>query len=123
LDLLTDTIKAALFESDVSLEPNPGTDVYLADIGNTEVSGGGYARRTLSSKSVVLDNDESVFGCANLVFMNLSSTKIRHLIIFKDTGADGTSPIIVWFDRGSDLALAGKNLILSITANGLMRLI
>lgn len=121
LDLLNNTIKAALFESDVTNEPDPATDVYLSNVANSEVSG--YTRATLASKAVTKDGDAGKFACGDLLFAGVTSSKVRHVILFKDTGDDATSPILIWFDRGSDKVLSNQNFRLVIPSLGLLRLI
>lgn len=102
IDLLVDTIQAMLLDN--TLLPDIDTDEFVADISANEIAGGAYARITLGGKSTAVDNvnDRAEFDANNLDWSAATFTGARYLVFFKNTGADGTSPLICYYDFGSD---------------------
>lgn len=102
-DLVADTIKVILNASGTN--PYGSTNEYVSDL----VAGGIVARsNALASKTVT----SGVFAAANTTIAAVSGITIDSLIIYKDTGADGTSPVICWLDvtpyapTGGDITIA-----------------
>jgi hypothetical protein len=46
-----------------------------------------------------------VFDAADVTFPTTSGNSAEALIIYKDTGTAGTSPLIAYFDTGTGLAI------------------
>ena len=100
IDFDTDTIKAMLVTS--SYTPNQDTHRYKTAVTN-EATGAGYTARgvTLTGKAVtydtatntlVLDADDPTWATATI--------SAAGLVFYKDTGSDGTSPLIAFVDFG-----------------------
>lgn len=107
----SDTIKAALVTS--SYTPNQGTDEFWTTPKTNEIAGsGGYTTRgsTLGTKSVTYDSAtrEARYIAANISYSALTpSAAFRYLVVFKDTGTDGTSILLAYIDFGADQNPAG----------------
>lgn len=102
IDLLVDTIQAMLLKS--AWTPDIDTQEFVSDIVGNEVSAGGYTRLTLGTKVTAVDNanDRSEFDSADLDWSAQTFTDARYMAFFKNTGADGTSALICYFDFGAD---------------------
>lgn len=114
----TDTIKAMLVQS--SYTPNKDHN-FVSDVVASEISVSGYSRQTLASKTLTEDdtNDRVVYDAADPAFGSLAAGQtIGGVVIFKDTGADGTSPLI-FFNDTADTATNGNTVTFQIDAAGL----
>lgn len=120
----TDTIKAMLLTSNYNLNTKQGA-IFLSDI--TAISGvepttTGYARVTLGTKSVTLDNTNNLvnFNAANFSYTITGTLTFRYMAIYRDTGVAGTSPVLAVIDKGADQTRTGTGLSVSITfTNGI----
>lgn len=122
IDMDNDTLKVALVTSSYTFDQDSHTR--LSDITN-EVSGTGYTTggRALSGLSVSIDtgNDVAVFNAADVTWANSTYTA-RGAVVYKDTGASGTSPLISYLDFSSDQSPSGENFTITWDALGMVRL-
>jgi len=93
IDLSDDTIKVALVDT--------GTYTYsAADDFYDDVSGVLGTPATLASKTVT----SGVFDAADTTFTTpAAGTTIEALVLYKDTGSAGTSPLIAYLDTATGL--------------------
>jgi hypothetical protein len=96
IDLLTDTIKIALIDTD-DYTVNLATDEFLDDID----AGARVATATLSSKSTT----GGVFDAADPVFSAVTGDVSEALVIYQDTGVEGTSRLIGYYDVATGLPI------------------
>lgn len=91
-----DNIKVAIVDSAV-YTPNLATDQYLS----TVVSGGATIARSgnLASKTVTA----GVADAADVTFTTVTGAQSEYLVVYKDSGADGTSPLIALIDTATGL--------------------
>lgn len=129
IDLLAGTIKccAVVVGSAIPDTTKTGAE-FLADVlaTNAEVTGTGYARQTLASKTWAFDGSGTRlvdWGFANVTFAQNAAgpTNIRYFIFFKDTGADATSPIVLVFDPNATYSMVTGDIILSAPAGGALQ--
>jgi hypothetical protein len=97
IDFLNDTVVVLLTTGAANID----TTTYIADI-TGELSGGGYVRKTLASKTVTTDdtNDRTVADAADVQWTSLSGT-FRYIHVAQSTGNDATSRVITTIDTGS----------------------
>ncbi len=121
IDYDTDTITVLL--STVSEVPDQDADQYLSAVTN-EVSGGGYSRQTLGSKTVtytgatnkhVLDAADTVFSTATFTFRNVH-------IADTSPGSDATRPLIGYQTADADVTGAGGDLTLQWNSGGIVEI-
>lgn len=121
IDLDADTIKVMLVTS--SYTPDPDNHDYINDVNSYEVSGTGYTAggATLSNKSVTQDNtdDEGVFDADDVTWSN-STITARGAVLYKDTGNTSTSPLICYFDFGSDQSSSNGDFTIQWNAEGIL---
>lgn len=121
----TDTLRVALVSDNTAYTFDPDTHTTVADVLDggttaTEFAGTGYNRQSLANVSVTVDNtdDEGVIDADNTVFTSLDGDSIQAIIVYKQVGADDTTPaddpIIVVLDDDS----AGSVADLPQTTNG-----
>lgn len=118
VDWDSDTIKAALCTS--SYSPNQDTHQYASSLTN-ELSGGSYARVTLSSKTTTYDTSTNThtLDCADIVFTGLTAADFRYMIyIDTQTASDATSPLIAYVDFGSVQTATAQDVTVAINAAG-----
>lgn len=115
-----DTIKIALL--DQGYNPDQDAHEFASDLTN-ELSGGGYARQTLTAKTTVYDGPTNTLslGCGDVTFASLTGTNIRYAVVFKDTGTAGTSPLICFMDFGSGQTISAQDFVIQIPASGIVQ--
>ena len=96
INYLTDTVVVLLLTD----APDIDADTYLADL-TGEVTGGGYVRKTLASKTITTDdtNDRAIFDAADVQWTALT-TVFRYIVVAQSTGDDSTSRCITTIDTG-----------------------
>lgn len=104
--------------------PNIDTHDYFDDITN-EASGAGYTAGgiTLSSTTVILDTtgDEAEFDAADITWSS-STITARGAVLYRNTGTASTSPLIAYFDFGSDQSSSSGNFTITWNSEGLLNL-
>lgn len=122
VDFDTDTIKVALVTS--SYTPDFDAHDYFDDV-TDEVTGTGYSAggAALASKTVTLDaaNDRVDIDAADTVW-TASTITARGAVLYKDTGTPSTSPLICYFDFGSDKISSAGDFTIQWAATGYLRI-
>lgn len=97
IDFLNDTVVVILTTGAADID----TVTYISDL-TGEVTGGGYVRKTLASKTVTTDdtNDRTIVDAADVQWTSLSAT-FRYIHVAQSTGNDATSRVITTIDTGS----------------------
>jgi hypothetical protein len=112
-----DTIQAGLFAD--TYTPNVDTDQYLSDIISNEISGGGYARKTLTTKSVGYSSDNNMAQCLSdaLSWTSLTAS-FRYVVFFQWTGTNGTSVLLSYIDYGTAVSVTSGTWNVPVPDNG-----
>ena len=103
INLLTDTIKVRLVKN--TYAQNLSTDEFISSV--TKVTG--TTDQTLTGKSVTL----GVFDADDPVFTAVPAGETSEgVVLYKDTGVEGTSPVLAYIDTitGFPLATSGGNI-------------
>ena len=120
IDLVNDTIKVALLNNAYS--PNVDHN-YFSDVSANEITGTGYTTggKTLTNPSVAQDdtNDKGVFDADDVTWSN-STITARYAVIYKDTGATTTSPLIEYIDFGEDKSSSAENFKITWNVAGII---
>ena len=115
------TMKVALV---TGYTPNIDTHQTFADVVANEASGSGYTARgaTLANQAVTQDNtnDRAAFDADDVTYTGLSVGTPSHAIVYKDTGTNSTSHLLMYFELGR--ASNGGNYTLSFNSIGLLTL-
>ena len=115
-----DTLK--LFIATVAHAPI-AADEFLADATLTEVSGTGYTAGgiTLANQTVTESTGTITFDGDDITIAENGAgfSDGRHVVLIKDTGAAGTSPIIASSDLGASKGNTGGDLTFSWNASGI----
>lgn len=115
VDMIDDTIKIALIDTGVytySAAHEFWISASSALVGSAQ---------TLVTKTV----SGGVFDAADVTFPLVSGASIEALIIYKDTGAPNTSPLILYIDvvaSGLPLTPSGGNVTATFNASGIFAL-
>ena len=121
VDFDADTIKVALVTS--SFSPDFDTMDYFDDVTN-EVSGTGYSAggATLGSVTITLDtaNDRVDIDAADVTWTT-STITARGAVLYNSTGTASTSPLIAYYDFGSDKVSSAGDFTIQWAAAGLLR--
>lgn len=98
---------------------------FIADLlaTNSEVTGTGYARQILTSKTWAFDGTGTRlvdFGFANITFSQNAGgpTNIRYFFIAKNTGSDATSQVLLIFDPNATYSMVTGDIVLSAPTGG-----
>jgi len=122
IDLDTDTVKVMLVTSGYA--PDQDLHEFKSSVTN-EVSGTGYTAggAAPANKAVTQDNTNNrmVFDADDVTWAN-SAITARGAVLYKDTGVDGTSPLIAYMDFGSDKSSNSGNFTIQWNAAGIVNL-
>lgn len=122
IDLVNDTLKLMLVTSTYS--PNQDTHDFKDDVTN-EVSGTGYTAggKTLTGKVANQDNtnNRSELDADDVTWSGATLTA-RGAVLYKDTGVAATSPIICYFDFGSDESANAEDFTVAWNAEGILQI-
>lgn len=118
IDYLNDTVVVLL----TTTAPDIDADTYISDIGG-EITGGGYVRKTLASKTVTTDdtNNRSIADAADVQWTGLSNT-FRYIVVAQSTGNDATSRAITTLDTGSNQTIDNGTYDLTWPVSGVFHL-
>lgn len=97
IDYLNDDIVVILTTADGDID----NDTYISDL-TGEITGGGYTRKTLASKTITTDdtNNRAIFDAADAQWTGLTNS-FRYIHVAQSTGNDATSRLITKIDTGS----------------------
>jgi hypothetical protein len=129
INLASDTIKCLAVVAGSGIPDTTKTGIEFVTgllSGNAEVTGTGYARQTLGSKTWAFDGSGTRlvdFGFANITFSQNAAgpTNIRYFVIFKDTGSDATSQVLLVFDPNATYSMVTGDIILSAPTGGALQ--
>lgn len=96
-NLLTDNVKAYLVDTG-SYTPNFTTHEFISDVS----TGARIAGPVLLPNRVTTGG---AFDADDITFPSVSGASIEAIILFKDTGTDGTSPLIAYIDSATGLPI------------------
>lgn len=105
LDWDTDTIKVMLVKTAQSFS---NSHQYVSDLSGANIVARSSA---LSSKTVT----NGIANAATIVFTAPASGNACNLILYKDTGADATSPLIAFIDTGTGLPVTTNGADVTVT--------
>lgn len=121
IDFDANTLKVALVTS--SYTPNIDTHHYYSDLTNEVANGNGYTTggATLASVTVTEDdtNDRAYLDAADLTW-STSTITARGAVLYKDTGVTTTSPLIAYFDFGTDKSSSSGDFTIQWNASGIL---
>ena len=122
IDHVADTVKVMLVTS--TYVPDQDAHDFKNDVTN-EVTGTGYTAggASLASKTVTQDNtdNEGVFDAADVTW-TVSTITARAAVLYKSTGVDTTSNLMVYFDFGSDQSSTAGDFTLQWGSEGIVNL-
>lgn len=114
-DVAGDTIDVLLLKSTYTIDQ---ADAFVSDLtpASNEVSGTGYARKTVANQSVALDGTTVEITHDDVTWAQNASgfADARYAVWFKNTGADATSPVVMILDFGADKGIVDGNLTLDV---------
>lgn len=125
LNLVTATVKVVLVKS--SYTPNPDHD-FVSELtpGTNELSGAGYSRLTLASKSITESDalNVAIFDAADISYTSINAGTAAYIVLMKDNGgADSGNDLIALIDTAATPIITnGTDLTIAWDANGIVQL-
>lgn len=116
IDWDADTIKVVLIDT-ADDDPNTSTDDFLDDIAAA-------ARVSTATLASVVISGATV-DAADTTFTSVTGDQAEELLIYKDTGVEGTSPLAISFDTftsGMPITPNGGSIVISWNASGIFTL-
>lgn len=95
IDLLNDTIKCVLIDA-ADYTVDLANHDFLDDVASGAMVG---TPQTLGTKSTTA----GVFDAADVTFSSVTGDQCEAILIYKDTGTEGTSPLIAYIDSATGL--------------------
>lgn len=121
IDFDANTFKVALVTS--TYVPNIDTHHFYSDLTNEVANGNGYTTGggTLASVTVTEDDtgDRAYMDAADLTW-STSTITARGAVLYKDTGVGTTSPLIAYFDFGTDKSSSSGDFTIQWNASGII---
>jgi hypothetical protein len=112
----TDNIKAVLVDTAL-YTPAKTTDQYLSDIaaGARVATSGNLTSKTISSRTI---------DAADVTYTSVSGASCEALVIYQDTGVEGTSRLIIYVDTATGLPVTpnGGDITVQWNASGIASL-
>lgn len=109
INMLTDTIKAALVKSAYSV--NLATHEFLSDLGANVLS----TNQTLAGRSVT----DGVFDASAMTWPSVTAgDTAAFVVLFKDTGNPATSPLIYYIDTITNFPTVTNGSDVTVNDNG-----
>lgn len=129
VDFDTDPFKCMLVRAGAGIPSTSKTGVQFVSAvtaGNAEVSGGTYARQTLTTITFAFGAGDDVdWGFDPITFAQdagAGPTDARYAVIFKDVGgADASRVVICVIDLNATVSLVTGSLVLTAPAGGLIQ--
>ena len=106
IDLIDDTIKVTLVDA-ADYTVNLSTHDFIDDV----PAGARVATATLGTKSVT----GGAFDAADVTFTAVTGDPSEALVIWKDTGVEGTSPLIMYIDTATGLGVTPNGGDITVT--------
>lgn len=113
--LLTDTIKAVLVDTVDYTYSNAHDNLDDVPSGARATNGTG----TLASKTSTFSSNVWTFDAADLTLSTVSGDQSEVVIIYKDTGVESTSRLLLKLDLSSAVTPNGGDIVLQWNASGL----
>jgi hypothetical protein len=119
IDFLADTIKAVLVDA-ADYTVNLTTHDFLDDVaaGSRATNGTG----TLASKTSTISTNVITVDAADLTLTAVTGDPSEAVVIYKDSGVEGTSQLIAYLELSSAVTPNGGNIVLAWNASGLFTL-
>ena len=137
IDLVTDTIRIALYNDSIAFTPDPDVHAYVADVLDgvvaAEFGDTNYTRLDVPTRSTRQNNtaDQAEWDAGDVTWSALGGTEtIQGAIIYRQVGADDTTPAddeiirIIDDSTEADLPLAtnGSDVTIAWDASGIATL-
>ncbi len=110
IDLVDDTIKAALVDSNYS--PDQDNEQYFDEISD-EISGTGYTAGGQALRGKTLLKDSTLkrvdFNATHLTWVTATISAAHGVVLYKDTGTAATSPLLCYLDLEADYGSTGED--------------
>lgn len=123
IDFVTDTIKVSLHTA--TYTPDQDAHDFANDLSNEIANGNGYTTGgySFTTKTLTYDNASNTvrFDAEDAQWTFSASKTMRYAVVYKDTGAAATSPLMGYFDFGSDQTSSGVFTIQWDATDGILR--
>ena len=117
------TIKVLLLEQTPAFDAAHGTvAAVLADAGNTELSGTGYERKEVPTRTVTSDAGEATLDHGDIVYTALDAGEVGAAVYYREVTDDSDSPVWFFKDSAFPFTSNGGDLTYSTGASGLVTL-
>ena len=121
IDWDTDTIKVALLTS--AYTPDVATHDFFDDVSANEVAGDGYVAggATIANITVIEAAGVTIVDGDDVTFLQqaLGFTDARYAVIYKDSGAAASSPLMGYIDFLADKGNVAGDLTIQWNVNGI----
>lgn len=119
VDYLTDNIAILLTDNTYAFNV---AHEYVSDVSASEVSGTGYSRKAISSKTITLTGNVVTFDCGDISYTAMSTSEdLASAIFYKETGTDNTSPLVAHIDF-EDISTSNSDINIITSAEGIFQL-
>ena len=126
IDLLNDTLKLVLVDTGTpagNYTADLDTHEFLSDVSSSwRIATSPQLANPVVDIDTTTNPDQVYFDCDNGTFTSVSGVNTEAVVLFKDTGSEGTSPLIAYYDGASvQLTPNGNDVNFTISSSGLLR--
>jgi hypothetical protein len=108
-----DTIRMCLVKA--AYTPNLATHEFFTDLGANVIGNSGSGTRANCPALTLSDPAAGVCDASDVTMTAVTGTACNYIAIFKDSGADATSPLIALIDTATGLPIAPNGGNINIT--------
>ena len=123
VSVLNDTLKVMMTTS--SYTPSQTSDQFKSDVTN-EVTGTNYSAggATVGTKTLTFNSGTKVttFDAADVTWASSTISNARYAVLYKSTGTDSTSPLVAYWDFGSNQSSNNGDFTIQWNGSGIFAL-
>jgi hypothetical protein len=118
LDWDTEAFSAMLLDNTHTIDTDG--DVFVADIVADEISGGSYARVSLTGKGYVTSAGVVKLTADDLVFASMTATDVLFMAVFRATGSDATAKLLCIVEFDAAISPVSQPVTFNLSTDGLV---
>ncbi len=118
LDWDTEAFSALLLDNTHTVDTDG--DVFVADVVGDEISGGSYARVSLTGKAYTTGVGVVKLVADDIAFASMTATNVLYVVVFRATGSDATAKLLCVIEFDSAINPTAESVTFNLSTDGLV---